>query len=237
MILNATILNQRFILHEVRDSVVETTITDQINGGLQRYGIPVTILTDKDTDRLPTQAVDQVYAGRHIHLDLSNVTQRAGATADNELAQYGLPGVAGAASSAIGTSVSDAVNSQLNTPVVTRLATGIHLARVIANLTLTVTGIGLVAMMVLATWGHHLTRSFSRIGCGAGIIVGILCGLVGKLVPQLAADQPDYAAFVAQLATDFMRAAFSAVGFVLIISILLFIWRLVGGRWLSRRHA
>ncbi|MGN1279212.1 MAG: hypothetical protein ACI4T4_00860, partial [Limosilactobacillus sp.] len=145
-ILNATVLNPKFILHEVRNSVMETTITDQVNGALERYGIPTSVLTDKDTDRLLNQAVDQVYAGKNIHLDLSTVTQRAGAAADSQLAQYGLGGVGSAASAALSQNVNSVVNAQLNTPTVANLANGIHLAKTVTNAIFAVTGIGLVLL-------------------------------------------------------------------------------------------
>ena len=234
-ILNATILNPKFVLHEVRDSVVETTITDQVNGALERYGVPTSLLTDKDTDNLLNQAVNQVYAGKNIHLDLSSVTQRAGATADNELAQYGLAGVGNTVSANLGQSVNNVVNSQLNTPGVARLANGIHLARLTSNAVFALTGICLLVLAVLGLLGHHFTRSFSRMGVWTVVIDGAICGIVGKLAPQLAADQPDYTAFVAQLATSFMHTAWATIGLVLVVTIGLFIWRVFAGRLLSRR--
>lgn len=234
-VLNATILSPRFVLHEVRNSVVETTITDQVNGALERYGVPTSILTDKNTGRLLNQAVNQVYAGKNIHLDLSRVTQRAGAAADSQLAQYGLAGVGSAASSALSQNVNSVVNSQLNTPAVENLANGIHLAKVVVNAIFMVTGIGLVALAILAIFGRHFAQSFSRMGIWTVVVDGALCGLVGKLAPQLAADQPDYTAFVAQLSTDFMRTAFTTIGLVLVVTIILLIWRIVGRRLLSRR--
>ncbi|WP_283592949.1 hypothetical protein [Limosilactobacillus galli] len=234
-ILNATILNPKFVLHEVRNSVVETTITDQVNGALERYGVPTSVLTDKDTDRLLNQAVNQVYAGKNIHLDLSTVTQRAGAAADSQLAQYGLAGVGSAASSALSQNINSVVNGQLNTPAVARLANGIHLAKVATNMIFTVTGIGLMVLAVLAVLGRHFAQSFSRMGIWTVIIDGALCGAIGKLAPQLAADQPDYTAFVAQLSTDFMRTALTMIGMVLVVTIILLIWRIFGRRLLSRR--
>lgn len=234
-ILNATILNPKFVLHEVRNSVVETTITDQVNGALERYGVPTSVLTDKDTDRLLNQAVNQVYADKNIHLDLSTVTQRAGAAADSQLAQYGLAGVGSAASSALSQNINSVVNGQLNTPAVARLTNGIHLAKVAANMIFMVTGIGLMVLAVLAVLGRHFAQSFSRMGIWTVIIDGALCGAIGKLAPQLAADQPDYTAFVAQLSTDFMRTALTMIGMVLVVTIILLIWRIFGRRLLSRR--
>ena len=67
------------------------------------------------------------------------------------------------------------------------------------------------------------------------VIDGAICGIVGKLAPQLAADQPDYTAFVAQLATSFMHTAWATIGLVLVVTIGLFIWRVFAGRLLSRR--
>lgn len=235
MILNATILNPKFILHEVHDSVVETTITDQVNGALERYGVPTSIMTDKDTDHLLTQAVNQVYAGKNIHLDLNQVTQRAGATANNELAQYGLTGVGSAVSANLGQNVNNVVNSQLNTPMVARLASGIHLARLTSNAVFMVTGIGLLILAVIAVLGRHFARSFSWMGLWTVVIDGTLCTAVGKLAPQVAADQPDYTAFVAQLATAFLHTTVATIGLVLVVTIALFIWRMVGSRLLSHR--
>lgn len=233
MVLNATLLNPKFILREVRDSVVETTITDQVNGALQRYGVPTSLLTDKDTDHLLSQAVNQVYAGKSIHLDLSRVTQRAGTTADSELAQYGLAGVGSAVSADLTQNVNNVVNSQLNTPVVSRLASGIHLTKLVTNAIFMVTGIGLLILIVLAILGRHFAQSFSRIGVWTVIIDGLICGAIGKLAPQLAADQPDYAAFVAQLSTAFMHTAWAILGPILVVAIGLFIWRIFASHLLS----
>lgn len=235
MVLNATVLNPKFVLHEVRNSVVETTITDQVNGALERYGVPTSILTDKDTDHLLNQAVNQVYAGKNIHLDLSRVTQRAGAAADSQLAQYGLGGVGSAASSALSQNINSVVNGQLNTPAVERLANGIHLAKETANTIFVVTGIGLVVLAIVAIFGRHFAQSFSWMGIWTVVVDGALCGVIGKLAPQLAADQPDYTGFVAQLSTDFMRTAFTTIGLVLVLTIILLIWRMFGYRLLSRR--
>ncbi|HJA27746.1 MAG TPA: hypothetical protein H9720_05375 [Candidatus Limosilactobacillus intestinigallinarum] len=235
MILNATLLNPKFILREVQDSVVETTITDQVNGALQRYGVPTSLLTDKDTDHLLTQAVNQVYAGKSIHLDLSRVTQRAGATADSELAQYGLAGVGSAVSADLSQNVNNVVNSQLNTPVVARLANGIHLTKLVTNAIFMVTGIGLLILIVLVILGRHFAQSFSWIGIWTVVIDGLVCGAIGKLAPQLAADQPDYAAFVAQLSAAFIHTAVVILGPILVVTIVLFIWRIFAGRLLSHR--
>ncbi|MFR0771739.1 MAG: hypothetical protein ACLSH6_07710 [Limosilactobacillus pontis] len=95
------------------------------------------------------------------------------------------------------------------------------------------TGIGLLVLAVLGFLGHHFTRSFSRMGVWT-VIDGAICGIVG-VGPQLAADQPDYTAFVAQLATSFMHTAWATIGLVLVVTIGLFIWRVFAGRLLSRR--
>ena len=99
----------------------------------------------------------------------------------------------------------------------------------------TVTGIGLMVLAVLAVLGRHFAQSFSRMGIWTVIIDGALCGAIGKLAPQLAADQPNYTAFVAQLSTDFMRTALTMIGMVLVVTIILLIWRIFGRRLLSRR--
>lgn len=234
LIVNATFLNRSFVLHEIKGSVVETTITDQVNAGLEQYGISGSVLTDKETDQLLTQAVNQVYAGKKISLDLSRVTAKVGSSVDSELSQYGLAGVGSTATAAISQNVNAAVNSQVNNSTVASFTRGVQVARAVTNAIMIGSGLLLVALIIIALLRRHLLESLSHICIGAAIIDGLVVLLVAKLGPQLAADSPDYVSFVAQLATDFSHRALGMVSLVLIVGLGLLAIRIVKWGWGSR---
>ena len=235
LIVNATFLNRSFVLHEIKGSVVETTITDQVNAGLEQYGISGSVLTDKETDQLLTQAVNQVYAGKKISLDLSKVTAKVGSSVDSELSQYGLSGVGSTATAAISQDVNAAVNSQVNNSAVASFTRGVQVARAVTNVIMIGSGLVVVALLVLALLRRHLLESASHACIGAAVIDGLVVWAVAKLGPQLAADSPDYVSFVAQMATDFSHRAFGILSLVLITGLGLLAVRIVKWGWGSRR--
>src|SRR5699024_11994507 len=63
---------------------------NQVNSSLIQYGISTSVLKKSDTDKLINQAIDQVYAGEKINLDLSPIVNNVGTSVNSQLAQYGL---------------------------------------------------------------------------------------------------------------------------------------------------
>lgn len=73
VLLNATVLDADFAADELADSPISTQLQEEVNGSLSEYGVSGSLLTTKETHRLVRQAVKQVYAGKSIKLDLTNV--------------------------------------------------------------------------------------------------------------------------------------------------------------------
>jgi hypothetical protein len=235
LIMNATLLNRHFAVHEIKDSIVATTITDQVNAGLERYGIPNSALTDRETNHLLTQVVDQVYAGKKLRVDLSPVMAHVGSSVNSQLAQYGLAGAGGTAMTALSQNVNDAVNAQLNSTAVTKFVHVVQLIRTSVTIITVVTALVMLIMVVQAVLHRHLIISFSKICIGAVIIDGLLVWLVTKVGPQLVEDQPDYVSFVIQLVTDFSHRAMAMLSVVLVIGLTLLAIRIVRWGWGSNR--
>lgn len=231
LIMNVTFLNRQFALREIKDSVIATTITDQVNAGLGRYGIPNSALTNRETNRLLTQAIDQVYAGEKIKLDLSPVTAHVGSGIDSQLAQYGLAGAGSTTAAALNQNVNDEVNAQLNSPTVTKFIHEVQIIRTSVTIIMMVTGLILVVMIIHAILHQHLITSFSYICIGAAIIDGFFVWVVTKIGPQLVEDQPDFVSFVAQLVADFSRRAAAMLSVILVIGLALLAVRVIRWGW------
>lgn len=85
LIASRTVLTSGFVMHEVTSSTVETDLLDQVQAGLSQYGIPRTVLTKDDTDRIVRTVVNQAFAGQELSLDLSQVTNRLAGQANSQL--------------------------------------------------------------------------------------------------------------------------------------------------------
>ena len=73
LLVNSTLLNVNFVKEEVTSSSLESVMLSQVNSGLTQYGISTSVLKKSDTDKLINQAIEQIYAGEKINLDLSSV--------------------------------------------------------------------------------------------------------------------------------------------------------------------
>lgn len=90
LLINSTLLNVNFVKEEVTSSSLESVMLGQVNSSLTQYGISTSVLKKSDTDKLINQAIDQVYAGEKINLDLSPIVNNVGTSVNSQLAQYGL---------------------------------------------------------------------------------------------------------------------------------------------------
>lgn len=236
LVLNSTLLSANFMKKEITSSSLESVMLSEVNSSLTQYGISTSVLKKSETDKLITQAVDQVYAGEKINLDLSSVVSSVNSSVDSQLSQYGLSTsmLPAGSTSAVTGNINAAVNSQLNTPAVTQLITGIKVAKTVNNLLLIVSLAGLLIMLVLALWRHHLLASFSWICLLAAILfAGIMAALHGLAI-QIGQQQADLSPFIAQIADAVQQRGFSEALMIGGLAICLFIFRIGMRIWQSR---
>lgn len=236
MLLNSTVLNRRFAVREVTDSTVADDITTQVNAGLEKYGISSRILTKKTTNRLVAQAINQVYTGKKISLNLAPVTKSVGNEVGSQLSQYGISGsvISGQTSQEITSGVNAVVNSQLNTSAVTSFIHELQAVKTVANVVMLVSGAVVALMAVVALFGRYFVRVFSWICLWSLLLSSAFVWGVVHLVPQLVADQPDYVSFAAQCVADFGRQAAEMLSVLLVVLLILFAGRLFRRIWRSK---
>ncbi|MBB1079845.1 hypothetical protein H5S09_08245 [Limosilactobacillus sp. STM2_1] len=237
ILLNSTLLNASFVKDEITNSSLESLMLNQINSSLTQYGISTSVLKKSDTDKLITQAVDQVYAGEKINLDLSTVVNSVNDSVNSQLAQYGLSTsmLPANGSSAITSNINSMVNSQLNTPEVTQVISEIKLAKGIANAVLVISLLSLIILIIKGIWQHHVLSSFSWICLIGGILyTGVLMAIHGIAI-QVGQQQPDLSPFIVQVADAFQQRGFNYSLLTIGFGIVLFILQFGKRRWQERR--
>lgn len=209
LICGRTILNKQFVMHEVTSSTMESDLLDQVQAGLNQYGIPAKVLTKSDTDQIVRTVVNQAFAGQELNLDLSRVTNRLAGQANSQLAQFGVSTslLPSGASSVVTDNVNSAVNSRINTPQVKQAINTLRLARIVNTVVLATSCVLLVVLLVNALIRRHFLQSFSWIATIALVISGSLVMGIKGLIPQLAAANPEFSSLASQAATDFQTAA------------------------------
>ena len=237
LIASRTVFNKRFVMHEVTSSTVETDLLDQVQAGLSQYGIPRTVLTKDDTDRIVRTVVNQAFAGQELSLDLSQVTNRLAGQANSQLAQFGISTslLPSGTTAAVNDNINSAVNSRINTPQVKQAINSLQLARMVNTTVLGISSVLMVIMLVGAVIHRHLVKSFSWICTLALLVSGGLVMTVKGVIPHLAAANPEYSSLAAQLATGFQAAALTWLGLLAVVAIVLWVIRLLSPRLSSRR--
>lgn len=230
---NQTLLSTHFVDHEITHTNLSSTIMDTVDNNLSQYGISTSAISDKEANKLITQAVNQVYSGQEIELNLQPVLAGVNQSASQATEQYGVE-LPNSITSGVSNEISGAVNSQLNTPEVKQITNAISIAKIIDHLLVVISLIGLVVMVLIAVLRKFFSRSFSWIGLWSVIIVYALVNIFGQLIIQIGKQYPDYSSFTAQLSTDFHTQALNYWLFLLVLTLLLFIWRIFS-RVLKRR--
>lgn len=230
LILNQTFLNARFINHEISRSNLSSTLMETVNSNLSQYGISTTALSDKEANKLVTQAVDQVYSGKEINLNLQPVINNVDNSASQMAARYGISaGVTNSMTSGVSGEVASAINSQLNTSQVKQFTSMISIAKTVDHAIALISAIGLGLMILVAVLRKYFIRSFSWVGLWSSLITYVLILGLGEIVNQIGSNYPDFSSFTAQLGTDFHSQAISFWLILLIFTIVLFGWRIVRG--------
>lgn len=230
LMLNQTLLNARFVNHEISRSNLSSTLMETVNSNLSQYGISTTALSDKEANKLVTQAVDQVYSGKEINLNLQPVINNVGNSASQTAARYGISAeVTNSMTSDVSDEVASAINSQLNTSQVKQFTSMISIAKTVDYAVALISAIGLGIMILVAVLRKYFIRSFSWVGLWSSLITYVLILGLGALINQIGSNYPDFSSFTAQLGTDFHSQAIGSWLVLLIFTVILFGWRIVRG--------
>lgn len=203
---------------------------ETVNSNLSQYGISTTALSDKEANKLVTQAVDQVYSGKEINLNLQPVINNVGNSASQTAARYGISAeVTDSMTAGVSDEVANAINSQLNTSQVKQFTSVISIAKTVDHVIALISVIGLGIMALVAVLRKYFIRSFSWVGLWSSLITYALILGLGALINQIGSNYPDFSSFTAQLGTDFHSQAISSWLVILIFTVILFGWRIVRG--------
>lgn len=228
LILNQTILNAKFVTNEITHSDLSSTLIENINGSLSQYGISTSAISKREANRLITQAVDQVYAGKKINLDLEPVVSGLDNSVSQAAAQYGIEGqLPNSVSSGISSTLSASINNQLNTPEVEQFTSIISIVRTVNHLIMIISVLVLLFLIILTVLRRNFVQVFSWIGLWGTIIGCLLIMGLAEMIVQLGSLYPDYSSFTAQLATAFRSQALHLWLIILVLTILLFGYRLL----------
>ena len=236
ILLNATVLDADFAADELADSPISTQLQEEVNGSLSEYGVSGSLLTTKETHRLVRQAVKQVYAGKSIKLDLTNVEKRLQSKVDDELGSYGLSTslLPSSATSEFNQQLTNQVNQKLNTDEVQTAAKTITTVKTVVNVLLAISGVALAVLIVWSLFKHCFLAVFSwSTAWSAGLYFGFV-GLIKLGINQAAQEQPDYASTIATIGNDVLTRGWRIAW--LLLALALVGWLLRGGLRIVRRH-
>lgn len=228
-LLQTTVLNENFMTDQITSSQVGQEVKNDINASFSSYGINGQLITTKQVNQLVKQAVHQVYAGKAIHLDTSEIMDGVQGRASNTLSSYGVPStvINKLPTGALNDQVSSIINSRINTQEVTELENGIRLARVI-----TITGLIIAVLMLLLivvrTWlTRTVTRDFRWITLVSGIVSAGLLIMVKPVLNSYASDYASYSAVINQISSAILKVGWQMVLVDLGLALVLWVISLV----------
>lgn len=236
VLLNATVLDADFAADELADSPISTQLQEEVNDSLSEYGVSGSLLTTKETHRLVRQAVKQVYAGKSIKLDLTNVEKRLQSKVDDELGSYGLSTslLPSSATSEFNQKLTNQVNQKLNTDEVQTAAKTITTVKTVVNVLLAISGLALAVLIVWSLFKHCFLAVFGwSTAWSAGLYFGFVW-LIKLGINQAAQEQPDYASTIATIGNDVLTRGWRIAWLLLVLALVG--WLLRGGLRIVRRH-
>lgn len=228
LIIGQTLLNARFVNHEIMRSNISSTLMENVDGNLSQYGISTSALTDKESNKLITQAVTQIYSGKEINLNLQPIIKNVSDSASQAAASYGITAsLPNSVTSSVGDELSQTINEQLNTTQIKQFTNAIVIAKAVDHTVMIISVIALGGLLLLATLKKSFVRSLSWI-CLWSTLIGyaLIVGLRG-MITQIGEHYPDFSSFTAQLGMDFNSQALNYWLILLLITIVLFSWRIV----------
>lgn len=234
LLLNTTVLNEKFVAREITQSAVGGQIQSQINSSLSQYGIEGEAITKKQTDQLLQTAVKQVYSGKAIKLDLSDILSNLENGTTSTMSNYGIPNqIKSSVTDSVNTEVTNIINENINTPAVNQFESRIKLARslVIVGLVVSVAILFMVALYDLFT--HTLLRDFRWITLISGGLFAIFLNWLKPLIHDAISTDVTMNSLATPIVSDILKQGNWLTLGVLVIGIILLIMSLI----IRRRRA
>ena len=226
LLLNQTILNQHFAEHEVQRSNLASTVNNNLNQVAGKYGINDGALDESTTNKLLTQAVDQIYAGKPLQLDFSSAIKKSMNSAAPSIDGVQIP--KGLLSSSVGSAASDGIsaslNQQINTPEVQQFTNILQVWKNINRIVMLASAILLVVVLAVLLVGRASLGSFLRLIGISTVLLGLITELFKGLIISIGQRFPDYWALIVQVANDMAKVGINyclALGVLFIILIII----------------
>lgn len=228
LLLNTTVLNEKFVADEITQSAVGGEIQSQINSNLSQFGVEGEAISKKQTNELLQTAVKQVYEGRPIKLDVSDILNNLEDNTTNTLSNYGVSGsVSGSLTDSVNSAVTNIINSKINTPAVNQFESRIKLMRTLVIVGLIIS-VALVFMVVLYDlFTHTLLRDFRWITLISGGLFALFLNFLKPLIHEVISTDVTMNSLATPIVNDILQqgywltAGVVAIGLVLLVMSLL----------------
>lgn len=225
LFVHTTILNESYMSTEIINSGVGKQVKNSLNASLSSYGIDEQIITTKQTNKLLKQGIKQIYQGKPVKLDYSEVLDGLENKADNTLSSYGLPSslISELPTGSLNSQVSSALNSKINTQQIQEVESDIKLANGLTITGIVVSVVVLVLIAVRNLISRTIIRDFRWITLISGIISAALLSTVKPLVQNYSADMASFSSVVQKITDDVVQVGWQMVLVNLVIAGVLFI--------------
>ena len=226
----ATVLSERFMVKELTNSGLAREVRNDVNASLASYGIQGDVITTSQTNQLLKQAIHQIYQGKPLQLDTSDVANTVQNSAGNTLAKYGVSSslISDVPTSSINNQVSTIINNRLNTSDVKKLETGIHVARVGSIIGLVVSIIVLLLIVIRDVFSKAIIADFRWITLLSGILSAFGLSLIKP--ERYASDYASFSEVINEIGHAILKVGWQMIMVDLGLAIFLFIIAFVFNR-------
>ena len=162
LLLNTTVFNENFVVKELSNTSLTSQIEGQINDSFKAYGLSGDVVSHQQTEKLLKTAIGQVYEGKTVHLDLSEIVNKLQSQSSDALGGYQLPA---ALTDSIDNSVNSIVDSKINSSQLMTIEQNLQKARKIVNVTLIVSILILMMIAIYDIFSASFLRDIRWIFC------------------------------------------------------------------------
>ena len=226
----ATVLNEQFMVKELTNSGLAREVQNDVNASLASYGIQGDVITTSQTNQLLKQAIHQIYQGKPLQLDTSDVANAVQGRVGNTLAKYGVSSslTNDVPTSSINSQVSTIINNRINTTDVAKLENGIHVARVGSIIGLVVSIIVLLMIVIRDIFAKALIADFRWITLLSGILSAFSLSLLKP--ERYAHNYASFAEVINEIGHAILKVGWQMIMVDLGLAIFLFIIAFVFNR-------
>lgn len=224
-----TVLDKEFATEEVQKTLVADQLNQEVDNVLSNYGVPRSVLTKGESDKLARQAVSNIYSNQAINLDLSSVTDRLESSVAGMADGFGVDvsSIAGGSLNALTNQLNSSVNQRVNTQQVKTFTRQLHVARTIDMAALAVSGILTIVLLVSAL----VKRSFLPIVSWALTFVSLLTAgsmmVSGSVAKQFSRAVPDFTSSIVAVWNDVAQFGWHLVILTIVLAAACWVIRIV----------